>query len=200
LILRCTTPLAVLLAACVTHRAVSDAAPAAPAVEVRAARGELVLSLTPRGAGAWTVVAGPVQATVRLDQGGAVAEDEAGRVLARVSPGPAGDVLTSAAGVVVARVVRPGGTAIDVLTPDGIGILRAAAGAPGAIGRDAAGVPTLTAAVDGDRIVLAARDGTRLGTVHHADDEVLALLLATDSLAPIERAALYVRYSRRQNP
>lgn len=170
-----------------------DAAPADRAagavIEVRGAEGALRLTVTPAGDG-WDVHAAGSTVQVRRDGDDLVARDRAGDEVARLTPGPAGRRLVDGTGAPVARVVTEGG-AFDVITPEGIGILRVAPDGDGAIGRDAAGVPVRLVRRDGPRLAVTDREGVRLGTVHQVDDPVAALLLAFEGLPAEHRAVLW---------
>lgn len=168
-----------------------DAGRAVAPIELRAPRGELLVTVTPSAPGEWLVAAaGAAPLTVRVTGETVVVLDAGGAPVARLEPGPTGRRLLDAAGQPVARLGA--GDDLDVVSPDGVGIvhIRLDPERPGATARNAAGVPVLTARREGARILIADRDDAILATVHNLDDELAAALLASDALALPYRAAL----------
>jgi hypothetical protein len=162
------------------------------------ARGELRLTLTPREDGDWEAVM-PAGARLRLhtSEGELQVLDANDAVVVRLAPAPGGYQLFNVEGQVAQRVVLPEAaearrTQLDVLSPDGIAIVRIAQDPVrgSAIGRDSAGQPFLHTRAERTGLGLFTRDGTRMGDVQHLDDPIAALLLGIETLPIAHRAAL----------
>jgi hypothetical protein len=158
------------LLACDTHRPVphgtQDGSPPAPAIEVRAAHGELVFSLAIRGGGRFEVtpVGGSALAVlVVLVTPDSVTVSRDGADVLSLRKGPTGYVGDKLRLVAPAQ---PG--ALHII--DGIGVTLLAVeprSDGGTLGRDAGGTPVLEAVAESDRVVIQRPNaGARLGTVH----------------------------------
>jgi hypothetical protein len=182
--------LGALLVACSTRRPQTAPPPGPPPIELRAARGELVAQLQPRGE-AWQLRAGRDPALeVRVGARGAEVRGPDGATVAALRPGAAGFALLGRDGRTL-RVTfdRPRGVA-HVLDPLGVTIVAV----DGAVARDAAARVAATASGAGDRLVVDGPDGARRATVHNlptgADTPLAALLLADGGIDLAARAAL----------
>ena len=181
---RASISLLVLLAACSTRRPVTaDAAPSAPAIEVRGARGDLQLALLPRAVGWALRLPNQPQLLVRAsDQGAQVIDREERSTLLR--PGPAGMTLDLPDGR--RYRVTQGGARLTVV--DTQGIIQLAV--DGTTARDGGSRIVHTVEPGGDRLLVLGADGERLGTVHNLPAGPAATVLAASSLDPRARAAI----------
>ena len=164
--------------------------PASPSIELRAAHGELVLSVAARGGGRFTVA--PVGESPLEVMTGAqsltVTRD--GAVVLALRQGPTGFT-----GDKVRIVVPPARGALRVV--DDIGVTRFAAEprpGGGTLGRDGSGTPILEALAESDRLVVQRPvGGARLATVHRVpagpDQTVIAAILAAPDVSLEARAA-----------
>lgn len=172
----------------------------APEVTFHGPRGDVRLTLIPRGKGDWDAVM-PEGATLRIRATNSALEvlDAQGSRVAYVVPSPGGYQLFNLQERLALRVVLPEGvearhTAFDVLSAEGIAVVRIAKDPVrgSAIGRDSAGQPFLHTRLERTGIGLFSRDGTRMGDVEHLDDPIAAVILGLETLPIAHRAALVV--------
>jgi hypothetical protein len=178
-----------LLAACSTRSPSGAAAPAGePAIEVRAARGELVLAMAPRGPRAWVVRRPDVpQVSLRASDDGAELHGRDG-IAVHLGAGPAGMLLRS--GGRSLRVSVAGAGRVSVIDATGVPLYIV----DGRTAHDGAGRLSHRLEASGDRLLVLGPNGERLGTVHNLPSgpaaDAAGTLLAAPGLDPGARSAL----------
>lgn len=187
---RACLALLVALTACTTRSPTADKPPpnTTPAIEVRAAHGELLLALLPRGAGAWAVRRpGAAQTSLRASEQGAELYKTAG-LATFLEGGPSGMWLNDGRKKLRVSLGDPG--RLTLLDAQGVPLLVV----EGRVAHDGGGRLVEQLDGSGDRLLVLGREGERLGTVHNLTPgpwaDAAALVLAATGIDADSRVTL----------